>query len=227
VISDSPDQAASDQVAGARAISGADEARRVYGEWAETYDRDVFGVMGFTGTRRIVDLAVVHMRRNGMLPTTVGPSAATAPRVDGPVIDLGCGTGAAGQRLADLGVVGPIDGLDLSPEMIDVARAKGVYRHHFVADLTKPLELADRSYATAVSAGTFVTGHVGASAFPEILQIIKPGGLFAVVVASGFFAAGGFDAALAGPDIRVLHDTLEPVRRGGPDEGRMLVVQRG
>lgn len=218
-------KAAYDQVAGARAVTGTNEARRIYAEWAETYDRDVFGVMGFTGTQRIVDLAVFHMRGWGRLATQAEPTTGIATGIDGPVIDLGCGTGAAGERLAELGV-GPIDGLDLSPEMIEVARAKGVYRHHFAADLTQPLEFADGSYAAAVSAGTFVSGHVDAGAFPEILRIIQPGGLFAFVVAAEFFDAGGFDVALAGADVRLLHDTLEPVRQGGPDEGRMVVVQR-
>ncbi len=51
----------------------------LYDPWAADYDRDVFEVMEFIGTDRIADLLAAHV-----------------PDRDQPVIDLGCGTGAAG-----------------------------------------------------------------------------------------------------------------------------------
>jgi hypothetical protein len=50
-------QDAGDPVARARALAGTDEAAELYREWAGTYDDDVFGRLGFTGSARIAELA--------------------------------------------------------------------------------------------------------------------------------------------------------------------------
>jgi predicted TPR repeat methyltransferase len=118
---------AADRVARARSANDVGQVRRVYAEWAPTYDDDVFGTLGFTGTRRIVELLA------GFSP------------VDSSIIDLGCGTGAAGGWLAELGFT-IVDGIDVSPEMLEVARAKGAYRRLLVADLTRPLPIEDSAY---------------------------------------------------------------------------------
>jgi predicted TPR repeat methyltransferase len=44
----------------------------------------------------------------------------------GPVLDLGCGTGLVALALSDL-ALGSFTGIDLSPRMLDGARAKGLY----------------------------------------------------------------------------------------------------
>jgi predicted TPR repeat methyltransferase len=44
----------------------------------------------------------------------------------GPVLDLGCGTGLVALALSDL-ALGPFTGIDLSPRMLDQARAKSLY----------------------------------------------------------------------------------------------------
>ena len=133
-----------------------DDAVRLYDSWAADYDHDVFEVMGFIGTDRIVDLLAAHVLDRAQ-----------------PVIDLGCGTGAAGVRLAHHGF-GVIDGVDISPAMLDVAAQLGVYRHLLTADLTLPLTIEHR-YGASVSAGTFTSGHVGADAIPSLVTLLQPG----------------------------------------------------
>src|SRR5581483_7481973 len=49
------------------------------------------------------------------------------------ILDLGCGTGLAGQVFAPL--ASRLDGVDLSPAMIAKAEARGLYDHLAVADL--------------------------------------------------------------------------------------------
>jgi predicted TPR repeat methyltransferase len=172
----------------------------------------VFGRLKVTGTRRIAELLVNH------LPQAPGAC----------VIDLGCGTGAAGVVLKRCGIA-TIDGLDLSPEMLLIASAGQAYRMLIAADLLAPLPLRDHLYDAAVSAGTFTTGHVGAAAFPGIRRLVRPGGLLACVIAQSFYDVGGFADAI--PRLiseqrwRILHHTLEPIRDGGPPEGHMLVFQ--
>jgi len=97
----------SDPLERARSISTAEEATQLYAEWAATYDEDVFGALGVIGSARIAELLV---------------GALTDPAQ--PVVDLGCGTGAVGQRLTQLGVT-TIDGIDLSPEISPSPRAPG------------------------------------------------------------------------------------------------------
>ena len=192
-----------DRIAKARGVRSPAEAIEVYRSWAEDYDADVFGTLGFTGTDRIADLLAAHV----------------ADR-KAPVIDLGCGTGAAGVRLRDHGF-GVIDGLDISPEMLAVAERKGAYRRLIVADLHEPVPLADSSYAATVSAGTFTTGHVGVDALAEILRVLRPGATIAWVI--GDLLWDDFRPALEHAGVSTLYDGREPTRRGGPPEATMFV----
>ena len=80
--------------------------RRGYGEWVTTYDKTVQDAM---------DIA--------LLDDLSKPRWASL----GTAADLGCGTGRTGAWLRQRGVAA-IDGVDLTPEMLAVARAKGVYR---------------------------------------------------------------------------------------------------
>ena len=55
-------------------------------------------------------------------------------QVIGPVLDLGCGTGLVGVALSDLAVQGLV-GVDLSPRMLGLARAKGLYSALHTAEI--------------------------------------------------------------------------------------------
>lgn len=196
----------------ARALASPAEAKALYRDWASRYDGDVYGVIKVTGTARIATLLASHL----------------TDRSAG-IIDLGCGTGAAGAELRRAGFA-HVDGLDLSPEMLAVARSKGIYRSLLAADLLAPLAIADGACDAAISAGTFTTGHVGAAAIPEVIRILRPQGLIACVIARSFWQAGGFETMIrelteAGR-LHILHDSLEPVRQDGPPEGHFLVLQR-
>src|ERR1700748_348897 len=80
-------------------------AREGYDRWAATYEDTVEDAMDLALLERIeVDWA------------SVGVAA-----------DLGCGTGRTGSWLAGRGV-GEIDGVDLSPGLLEAARDPGVYR---------------------------------------------------------------------------------------------------
>src|SRR5688500_11150921 len=89
-----------ERIARARAIRSPADAIHVYRQWAADYDHDVFATLAFTGTNRIVELFAQHQ-----------------PERSVPVVDLGCGTGAAGARLRERGFT-TVDGIDISPEML-------------------------------------------------------------------------------------------------------------
>ena len=193
-----------DPVRRARSISSVEQAAALYAEWAPTYDADVFGELGFTGSARIAELLV------SVLPD---------PTV--PVIDLGCGTGAVGRRLAQLGVT-TVDGVDLSPEMLAVAASSGAYRRLTVADLHAMEDQPD-AYAASVSAGTFTTGHVGPEVVPRLLDLLRPEGVVAWVIASAVWPR--FEHVLARRQLVLLHQSVEAIRRDGPPEAVMFVAR--
>lgn len=196
---------ASDRVARARSLRSADDAVELYREWADHYDHDVFDVLGFTGTARVAELLADHLADR------------TAP-----IVDLGCGTGAAGGRLAELGFT-TVDGIDVSPEMLAVAARRGAYRHLVVGDLTATIAV-DQVYAGSVSAGTFTSGHVGPEAVARIATLLAPGAVIAWVVADQMWVA--FERALDASGFSLRQADLEPVRRDGPPEARMVVAVR-
>lgn len=188
-----------------RAARTADEVRSLYADWAERYDHDVYDIAGVTGTDRIVELLVAHL-----------PSLAAA------VLDVGCGSGAAGVRLAARGV-STIDGVDLSPEMLALAGRTGAYRWCVEADVHEPLAapgpLDGRRYAACVSAGTFVAGHVDATAVPQVLDVLDPGAIVAWVVHESLWPSVAPELGRCDE----LHRSLEATRRDGPVEAVMWV----
>ena len=66
------------------------------------------------------------------------------------------------------------------------------------ADLNEPLDLEDGSYGAAVSSGTFTCGHVGPEPLPEIVRVLRPGGLMAITIHKNLWEAKGFKAVLDG-----------------------------
>jgi SAM-dependent methyltransferase len=189
----------------ARSISTVEQAAALYAEWAPTYDDDVFGELRFTGSARIAELLV---------------SVLTDPTV--PVIDLGCGTGAVGRHLARLGVA-VIDGVDLSPEMLVVAAESGAYRRLTVADLNALEDQPSAVYGASVSAGTFTTGHVGPEVVPRLLELLRPEGIVAWVIATAVWPR--FEPVLATSELDVLHQSIEAIRHDGPPEAVMFVAR--
>ncbi|MGL4280376.1 MAG: class I SAM-dependent DNA methyltransferase [Albidovulum sp.] len=163
-----------DDLEGAYALRTPEDSVRYYRDWAARYDRDFARDMAYRSPEAVAERY-----------------AALGGK--GPILDVGAGTGLVAEALARRGI-GPIDGIDISEEMLGVAAAKGVYRQTFRADLTRPLDLPDGTYAGCVSAGTFTEGHVGPAAFAELLRIAAPGALFVVTVHAAVYERGGFAA---------------------------------
>jgi predicted TPR repeat methyltransferase len=196
-----------DQLSRARGLRSVDEAAALYRDWAADYDRDVFERSGVIGSARIADLLAAAL-----------DDRATR------VVDLGCGTGAVGVRLAEHGF-SHLVGYDLSPEMLDVAAAKGVYERLRVADLndtTLPERERD-AIGACVSAGTFTHGHVGAGAVPHLVRLLAPGARIAWVVARDLWPS--FADALAGCGVIVVSTELEPIRRDADDLAHMVLAR--
>lgn len=197
------------RIARARAIVSSDDARSVYAKWATTYDHDVFSTLKVTGTNTIADLLHAH---------TTDIEAAR-------VLDAGCGTGAVAARLKLHGFK-LIDGVDLSPDMLKIARAKNLYRSLIEADLNQPFDLAHSPYTAIVSAGTFTTGHVGANGFRNLFAHLQPNGLMACVIAIPVWQRDQFDTLVGKLPVEVLANTVEATLPDGAPDAHMLVLRR-
>lgn len=120
----------------------------------------------------------------------VGAAMVMPGRAAMAILDLGCGTGLAGQVFRPLAA--RLDGVDLSPAMIEKARARGIYDHLAVADLESALALAGSSYDLILAADTLVyLGDLG-PVFRAAAGRLNPDGffLFTVEQAQDGFALG-------------------------------------
>ncbi len=197
-----------------------EDSRRLYGRWAATYET------GFVADNNYIypaGVAAVFTAR-----ATVG---------EGPLLDVGCGTGLVGAALADRGRW-VLDGLDISAEMLEMASQKaasdgsGVYRNLHTGDLTARLDLPDGGYGGVVSAGTFTHGHVGPDALDELYRVARSGALFALGVNAEHFGSLGFAERLASDlaEDLITEPEIEPVpiygAGGHPDDRALVVVFR-
>jgi predicted TPR repeat methyltransferase len=149
-----------------------DDSKRLYADWAASYDSGFVREKGYLLHRHVARLFV--------------EAAGT-----GPVLDMGAGTGICGAALRDLGT-GPTDATDISPEMLDIAKQKDIYRTLFVANLLVGLPVSDEVYDGVVSSGTFTTGHVGPDGLDELLRVTKPGGLITLSINKQHFKSTRF-----------------------------------
>ena len=154
-----------------------EEQAAAYSEWAETYDT-AMEESGYVSPPKLAALLAAHCDTDSI------------------VLDVGCGTGLSGMALAEAGFE-TFDGIDISDGMLAEAAVKGVYRRLFEVDLFKGIPVEDGQYDAAFSTGTFTLGHVGPKQIPEVIRILKPGGLFCLTVSDASWTDQNYDAELA------------------------------
>lgn len=158
------------------------ETLATYDEWADAYNHDVQSE-GYIAPQLASDYLVRYLAHTTLAGTTI--------------LDAGCGTGLVGQHLADHGAQ-HIDGIDLSPAMLAVAKQTGAYRNLTVADLGRRLDVESASYDALTCVGTLTQGHVGPEALDEFLRVVKPGGVLAVTVRDSVWAKNGYEEKVKG-----------------------------
>lgn len=161
---------------GALGLTGPEACLAYYRDWAASYDQGFASEMQY------------------LLPAHVA-AAFLGARGQGPVLDVGAGTGLLAEALRRMGFTDPIDAVDFSVEMLERAAEKRIYAGLFQADITKPLNLP-RRYGGVVSSGTFTAGHVGPEALPHLLAVTRPQSQFALSINRRVWTSAGFDAAL-------------------------------
>jgi SAM-dependent methyltransferase len=135
------------------------DVREGYGAWVRTYEQTVQDEMDLRLLERL---------------TTVDWSS---PRS---VLDLACGTGRIGAWLRRRGSTATVDGVDLTPEMLDLARRRGVYRTLVVADVAAT-RLPAETYDLCTQ--SLADEHLPelAPLYREVARVTRPGGDFVIV----------------------------------------------
>jgi SAM-dependent methyltransferase len=139
-----------------------------YGEWVRTYEQTVQDEM---------DLRLLERLR------TVDWSAARS------VLDLACGTGRVGAWLKGRCPTSP-DGIDITPEMLEVARQRGVYRTLAVADVTDT-RLPASAYDLCTQSLADEHQPDLRPLYREAARVTRPGGSFVLVGYHPFFLMTG------------------------------------
>jgi predicted TPR repeat methyltransferase len=96
------------------------------------------------------------------------------------ILDLGCGTGLTGAAFKDMAA--RLDGIDLSPAMIDKARAKGIYDTLIVGDIEAAAADSGARYDLVLAADTLVyLGDLG-PVLAATARHLQPQGFFLFTV---------------------------------------------
>ena len=163
---------------GVYAATTPEEIRTGYEGWAGSYDADNIA-KGF----RLPQMAAAFAARH-------------VPRDAAPVLDAGCGTGLVAESLAILGYR-DIVGLDISPAMLEAARALGVYAALHERALGTELPMADGEFAAFLCIGSFGPGHAPPESLDELARVTRPGGVGIFNVVEATHAEQGFAARIA------------------------------
>jgi len=134
------------------------DVREGYGAWVRTYEQTVEDEMDV----RLLDrLQTVDW---------------SAPRC---VLDLACGTGRIGAWVGRRSAAA-IDGVDITPEMLEVARRKGVYRTLRLADVSNT-GLPDETYDLCTQ--SLADEHLPelSPLYGEVARVTRRGGVFVLV----------------------------------------------
>ena len=142
--------------------------REGYGEWAASYEDTVLEALDMRLLERIQSVAWDGAREG---------------------VDLACGTGRVGAWLKRQGVAA-LDGVDLTAEMLEGARAKDVYRQLIVGDI--------RDTRLPVAAYDLVTLSLADEHLPDVrplyqeaARVARSGGYFVLVGYHPYFMLSG------------------------------------
>ena len=163
---------------GAYNLSSPDDNRKYYEGFAPFYDSVFVKDLGYTYPSVVANLLVEKVK------------------IDGPICDIGCGTGLVAIEIKKKAPNAVIDGVDISKEMIQISREKNIYRSLLELNLEDPLDHLLKNYSAVVSAGTFTHGHLGPDALNGLISHFKSGTKFVIGINFDHYHSKGFEKTL-------------------------------
>jgi predicted TPR repeat methyltransferase len=150
------------------------EVAEIYDNWAEDYEQRILSY-GYS----------THAVTSWFFGRYVKPEDGTT------VLDAGAGTGLMGEVLAPLGYRDLV-GIDISQNMLEFARTKGIYKELRQMELGGHLDLPTDTFSAVVSTGVFAAGHAPPESFEELIRTTRPGGHVIFSVRTDVYVDGGF-----------------------------------
>ena len=159
--------------------SNSAETRRGYAAWAGHYDAEM-EENNLTSYKNVIGRVLANWE-------DFTSTMETAPLR---ILDVGCGTGLLGQHFVNETASKfhdrtsfEITGIDLSAEMLEMARSKEAYDALHEVDLKQERPLAEfHDFDAILSSGCFTPGHLGPDIIPKILGKLKAGGLCVMTI---------------------------------------------
>jgi predicted TPR repeat methyltransferase len=141
--------------------------RGLFDEFSSDYDQMMLDALGYRA----------HLHLRGLADRVL------AARPSGwRILDLGSGTGLVGEAFKDLAKGGRLDGIDLSPRMIDEASRRGIYDSLILGDIETMLQVVERAYDLMLAADTMIYFGDLAPTLEGALKRLVPGGFYLFAV---------------------------------------------
>lgn len=142
----------------------------IYNRWAETYDNYVES-LDYMGPKNIVL----------KLKSIISHDKSTKISI----LDFGCGTGKIGEQLNQI-IINPyyLEGVDVSENMLKIAKQKGNYNILTNIDLTT--QKYNKKYDIILSSGVFLEGHIDISNIDKLYNLLDKNGLLLFTIRETF-----------------------------------------
>jgi len=141
--------------------------QQMYAEFSRTFDRNLCKELGYKGPEQLRELIDPVLGERGSLA----------------VLDLGCGTGLAGVQFKPRAA--RLVGVDISPEMIELARARNIYDRLDVAEITGWMEGCSERFELIVCCDCLIYfGNLRQVLLPAA-ALLCPRGIFAFTLERG------------------------------------------
>lgn len=154
-------------LAGVNVDTTSEVIKNKYDTWATKYDEDMVKYSYASpniAVKKLVELAEIY-----------------GVNRESEICDLGAGTGIVGGLLKKEGFE-RIDAVDISPQMLEIAKEKGCYNQLICAGLGDGSISITNKYKALLCIGCFTLGHIKPSGLDEMVHMVQPGGLLLFTV---------------------------------------------
>mmetsp|Transcript_17438 Transcript_17438/g.37870 ORF Transcript_17438/g.37870 Transcript_17438/m.37870 type:complete len:291 (-) Transcript_17438:92-964(-) len=151
--------------ANSRFMTPKDQVLSEYDKWADTYEEDSIGKLGFASPKVCVDTFVEFCQPEGRK-----------------VLDVGAGTGVLAQMITQRGRnAETFDGMDLSPKMLQHLIKKGIYQEVKAHDMSVyPWPFPSNHYDGLMCNGVLIYVDDSTCLY-EFVRVTKPGGICVIM----------------------------------------------
>ena len=131
--------------------------------FADGFDHQLTGVLGYDVPRQLADLVRPHLGDR---------------KLD--ILDVGCGTGLCGLHIAPHAQT--LTGVDLSPKMLELARQRNLYHHLFCQEITDFLHTSSARADLLLAADVLIYFGDLSALFQGFTRALNPGGILALSI---------------------------------------------